>query len=69
MKTTEVLMNEHEIIKSMILNATERMALPDPVSIEEFEVYYKFFIEYADKFHHEKEENIYLKKEKILLEK
>lgn len=61
MKATAVLMNEHEIIKSMILNATERMALTDPLSIEEFDVYYKFFIGYADKFHHEKEENIYFK--------
>ncbi len=59
MRVTEILMNEHEIIKSMVLKATEQLALAEPMTMDEFYVYYNFFIEYADTFHHKKEEDIY----------
>ena len=72
MKTTQILMNEHAIIKTYIrkvMNDLPTFSLADSHLAQDG---FDFFENYADKFHHSKEENIYFKwmgeKNEMLLE-
>jgi hemerythrin-like domain-containing protein len=58
MEATQILMKEHEIIKSIIRNSVEKISTTT-ISLNDFNEYFEFFAEYADTFHHMKEEKIY----------
>lgn len=59
METTQILMKEHEIIKSIIRESAEKISMNKRMSIEDFDYYFNFFVNFADTYHHKKEENIY----------
>ena len=61
MKTTEILKNEHEIIKTMIIKTLDLANTSVEINADAFSLVCDFFTKYADGFHHKKEEDIYFK--------
>lgn len=59
MEVTQILMKEHEIIKSVIRDSVDKVQSSQKLTINEFNYYYDFFTQYADSLHHKKEEDIY----------
>src|SRR6056297_716340 len=61
MKSIELLVNEHKNIKRMLAVVKEvsyRIYKHEAVALDDFDLMIDFIRNYADKHHHEKEENI-----------
>jgi len=61
MIATEILKKEHQIILSKITGALERCESDTVIDVPFWEIYVEFLKNYADSYHHAKEEDIYFK--------
>ena len=61
MKCTQILEQEHSIILEVLLKMEQSLIEPFKISNNEYQLFFEFIKEYADEFHHKKEEELYFK--------
>lgn len=61
MRSTEILMQEHQIILQRMSQLEEDLVNPLEDNVEIIKLHCQFIVDFADQYHHAKEEEIYFK--------